>query len=355
MSEYGAATTSLQAERKEAEPSTVQADVDEELDSALDKDLAMAPTPASSANEGTELTKEAPQSVTRDEILRRLKESRGAQTESLPIPEAALGGKFKRLPVGEKSHKKKFVESVNGRRREVLVVTDKQGNTKRKTRWLNPEEVATKSQAAAFGMEVPAELAAKQKALLEQQAADEQHDDDIFAGVGTDYDPLKDINSDSENEEVRPRQENKEKTNSVVKQEARDYFGTSSAAESKDDKLNSLTQDLTILAALKRAAGLRQGEQQGEVGDEGVVDPDQAEKRKQFLAKLKQREREDAEDLDLGFGESRFGDEDDEEGPTWDGDDEGGGKKRKRAPKKRKGDKDNVADLMKVLDGRKKS
>ena len=54
-----------------------------------------------------------------------------------------------------------------------------------------------------LGMDVPAELAAKQKALLEQQALEEQDDDDIFAGVGADYDPLKDIDSDSDPEEAK--------------------------------------------------------------------------------------------------------------------------------------------------------
>ena len=340
---------------KEAEPSRLQEDVDMELDSVLDKDVAAKSKEEHEVVENAEKAELNAQSVTRDEILRRLKESRGATNESLPAPEPFLSERFKKLPPSEKSGKKKFVESVNGRRREVLVITDKKGNTKRKTRWIDPEESATKTQAARLGMEVPAGLAAKHKALLEQEAAAEQEDDDIFAGVGTEYDPLRDIDSESEEDEGKQPKEG-EAAESVPQQKPQNYFGTASTTELKEDKMNPLTQDPTILAALKRAAALRQGEEEGGTGShkEEIVDPDQAEKRKQFLAKLKQREREDAEDMDLGFGESRFGDEDDE-APLWDGDEEGGGKQRKRGPKKRKGDKDNVADVMRVLDGRKKS
>ena len=77
------------------------------------------------------------------------------------------------------------------------------------------------------------------------------------------------------------------------------------------------------------------------------------DKHKQFLDQLRKREREDAADLDLGFGESRFDDDDDDEQGAW----EEGDKKsssRKRGPKKRKGNKENVDDVMRVLEGRKK-
>ena len=340
---------------KEPEAGTVHVDVDEELDSALDKDLEVAPKPDTSTKESEEVAAVVPQSVTRDEILQRLKEGRNAQTQPSPGPEAALSGRFKKVPTGEKSNKKKFVESVNGRRRQVLVITDKQGNTKRKTKWLDREDAATTPESAPLGMQIAAEVAAKQKALLEQQAAEEQDDDDIFAGVGANYDPLKGLESDSDGEEAKTSKQEDEEAAGEIQQKPRNYFGVSAAIESKDEEGGQLTQDSTMLAALKRAAGLRQDQEQEEPGDGEVVDPDQAEKRKQFMARLKQREREDAGDLDLAFGESRFGDEDDEEAPVWDGDEEGESKQRKRRPKKRKGDKDNVSDIMKVLDGRKKA
>ena len=347
------------APAQDSEPSMLQANLDDELDSALDKDFVTETKPAAENQEvgSTEAANAVSQSVSRDEILRRLKQSRSTKPELQTVPEPVLSDKFKKLPSAVKSGKHKYVESVNGRRREVLVITDKQGNAKRKTRWIDPEVAAHTVEAAPMGMEVPAELAAKQKALQERQAAEEEDDDDIFAGVGADYDPLKDIESDSDNEESEPPQSKDETPASVVEQKPRNYFGTASATEAIEDKVNSVAQNPTILAALKRAAAIRQGEERGEPGDEEVVDTAQAEKRKQFMAKLKQREREDAQDMDLGFGESRFGDEDDEEGAIWEGDEEQGDKKsgRKRGPKKRKGDKDSVADVMKVLDGRKKA
>ena len=88
----------------------------------------------------------------------------------------------------------------------------------------------------------------------------------------------------------------------------------------------------------------------------------------QILARRKemlQAHDRDNEDLDLGFGSSRF--EDQEEGEessfkfskwTDNGDGQGGKdhgdkSKRKRGPKKKKGDKNNMADVMKVIAGRK--
>nr|POE76643.1 hypothetical protein CFP56_79329 [Quercus suber] len=72
----------------------------------------------------------------------------------------------------------------------------------------------------------------------------------------------------------------------------------------------------------------------------------------------------------MGFGSSRFEDEQDGDGGSgakiklseWNGaDDDGweegdgkGGGKKKRKPKKRKGDVNNAADIMRVIEGRKK-
>ena len=82
-----------------------------------------------------------------------------------------------------------------------------------------------------------------------------------------------------------------------------------------------------------------------------------------------QQDDRDAEDMDMGFGSSRFADEEDFEDKKiklskWGGDDvrdeDGGGigdgkGKRKRGPKKRKGDGNNAADVMRVLEKRKAS
>ncbi|ETN39168.1 uncharacterized protein HMPREF1541_05391 [Cyphellophora europaea CBS 101466] len=327
------------------EASSVPAEeaLDEELDHVLDHDIvARTRDSADAAEDGLETTEAQP--MTRDEILRKLKEARNADVAPAPLP--ALGDRFKKVARIEKAGKKKFVESINGRRREVLVITKEDGSTKRKTRWLDPEPVEEKPQVP-LGMEVPAEFAAKQKALAEQEAAEDE-DDDIFQGVGADYDPLKDIDSDADDNGTTTKPDPSDV--GETKGRPRNYFNTS-GSEDQDRKQNPIMQDPTLLAALKRAAAIRQDE--NSTATDATSHPDQSEKSKRFLQKLKERERQDARDLDLGFGDSRFGDDDDEDGPIYEDGDEHEGKKRKRGPKKRKGDKDNVADVMSVLSHRK--
>jgi hypothetical protein len=87
------------------------------------------------------------------------------------------------------------------------------------------------------------------------------------------------------------------------------------------------------------------------VAGEEDADAETLARRKKFLEEAKRREAQDAMDMDYGFGSSRIEDEEDEEGPTWE---ERGGNKRKRGPKKRKGNKDSAADVLRVLDARSK-
>jgi hypothetical protein len=354
------------------------ADVDEELENVLEKEIQptrkeekakkgeMAPPPIRGASDL--------QRRTRDEILQALKASRASnkQQESPAPVEPSLGERFKKVGSGDRSEKKRFTEVVNGRRREVLVTTDNDGRIKRKVRWLDKDDVPALNSGngepmrQVLGMEVPAELAAKHKALLEEQQKAEDEDDDIFGGVGADYNPLADISDASDGNshsdgEVEPAgskpanaESKAEPTVDPSKARSRNYFSTKSTEESSD-RSNPLASDPAIMAALKRAADIRTSQEEAESGDSTSTEdqnPERLLRRKQFLENLKKRDREDALDMDLGFGESRFGDED-EDGPTWDGD--GGGRKvgRKRGPKKRRGDKDSINDVMSVLAGRK--
>ncbi|KAK5453000.1 hypothetical protein LTS15_007149 [Exophiala xenobiotica] len=339
---------------EESSTEAVKLDVDEELDQVLDKEVqARNPTAQKEQPEAAEGAPDEERPLTRNEILQRLKQSRAGKVEKLP-PEPVLSDRFKKVGSERKNNKKKFIEVVNGRRREVLVITNnKDGTTKRKTRWLDKKGEGAPKETQPLGMEVPAEFLAKQKAalVLEQQEAEDE-DGDIFQGVA-DYDPLAGLGSDSEEDDkVRETSAGQTKATSVDK--PRNYFGTSNQPEEVEDRANPIMKDPTLLAALKRAAGLRKSEGQPD-DDAADSDPDRAAKRQQLLARLKERDRADAADMDLGFGESRFGDEDDDEGAVWDGE-EGTEKKsgRKRGPKKRKGDKDSVGDVMAVLDGRKK-
>ncbi|KAE8148062.1 hypothetical protein BDV25DRAFT_131552 [Aspergillus avenaceus] len=283
----------------------------------------------------------------RDDILKELRASRAK-------PEPALGSRFKKI--GEvKEEKKRWVETdERGRRKEILQITDAEGKTKRKARWLDPETetgpeglLVPEKDAKPLGMEVPAEIAAR--------AVSEEEDDDIFAGVGADYDPLGNLgeeddssDSDEDGEVEQPKTVAKTEPSTQAPAKPRNYFSTSTDEPDEPDRGNPLTKDPTLLAALKRAAALRQAGEEGAEGEEDV-EKETLLRRKKFLEEARRREQLDAMDMDLGFGSSRVEDEEDDEVIL----EERGGKKRKRGPKKKKGDKDSVSDVMSVLQGRK--
>jgi hypothetical protein len=344
--------------------------VDEAFDRVLEeKEQTVLPSAPKEKKEkkGTMAPPLLPAKKTRDEILRELKASRAAAaaaTATSHSPEPALGDKFKRI--GEsKVEKKRFIEQdENGRRREVLVITDAEGKTKRKVRWLDkPGEgnglLVPEKDAKPLGMEVPAEIAAKVAALPSTD-----QDDDIFEGVGADYNPLGDEDDDdSSSDEDEGQIQTTEKTSISAKEKPpvephkpRNYFSTSANDEppESDRRANPLTTDPTLLAALKRAAALRQASPSaGAVSGEGEEDVDDETllRRKKFLEEARRREALDAADLDFGFGGSRIEDEEDDEAAVFENE---GSKKRKRGPKKKKGDKNSAADVLRVLEGRKK-
>lgn len=366
-------------------------------DAQIKKGILAAPRPLSSSEV---------QKLSRDEILRRLKASRKAghsgqdreNTTDL-AQESALGTKYKKIGV----EKKRWIETdESGRRKEILLTTDKNGKPKRKVRWLDKEAPVAptsvdkqpitktsdvKQNSNVLGMEVPAEILARQKALQENEPRnDDNDDDDIFAGVGSNYNPLGNIPSDDEDSDASGPEEGEtpsgqdvprrtlsgDQGQSTKPTQPRNYFATSTSqsnttkeASDKDHhntNPNPLSSDPTILAALKRAASLRQAQEQSSSSDPTSADPESSSRQQKLLETLRKREREDNADLDFGFGDTRFGDDDDEddEQMVWD-DEEGGtaaGEKkssgRKRGPKKRKGNKDSLQDVMGVLEGRKK-
>lgn len=324
---------------------------------------------------------------TRDEILKQFKEKRENTHDSVDDPGQRLGSKFRKVDVtgiASDSNKKKWIEfdEKSGRRREVLMTTDKEGNPKRKVRWLDKEPTMTDSNRKAsglnatsngkrtleskvevLGMEVPAELAERQRKLFANQSSQEEDDEDIFAGVGAAYNPLDDANEDSPDnvtsDEDQYQTQNGGNVNSAKNPsepskttlKPRDYFSTTSDHESKTLQSDVLTHDPTLMAAIKRAATIGKAEDQRE---QDVVSTDaDAARRKQFLEKIKKRDQEDAEDLDMGFGESRFEDDDDEGLVIEDGEnDKEGEKTRKRGPKKKRGNKENMSDVMSVIASR---
>ncbi|KAL4877564.1 hypothetical protein BJY04DRAFT_197850 [Aspergillus karnatakaensis] len=343
-------------------------DVDEEFDKVLDEkgDAVLPSAPKEKEKKkGSMAPPPAPvQRKTRDEILKELKASRAAAAAAEAAPEPALGARFKKFG-DSKVEKKRFIEQdESGRRREVLLITDAEGKTKRKTRWLDKPGTtaptapsAPTKQAKPLGMEVPAEIAARIKA---SQAVEEE-DDDIFAGVGADYDPLGDAGSDEDSSDSEEEGEVATKApKQAPAQEAtdasakpRNYFGTPATEEKVEDRSNPLAKDPTLLAAFKRAAALRQASSEDvPEGDDESVDRETLLHRKKFLEEARRREALDAADMDYGFGGSRNEDDEDDEAVLLQ--QERGGTKRKRGPKKKKGDKDSASDVLRVLEGRKK-
>ncbi|KPM35613.1 hypothetical protein AK830_g10948 [Neonectria ditissima] len=326
---------------------------------------------------------------TRDQILAELKASR----EAAKAQQEQLGGRFKRI--GAKQMPGSRIER-DSKGREVLIIVDDDGHEKRKVRKVQPG--AEKDDAAArgllmpdkdakpLGMEVPEEYRKQ-----EEPKEEEEEGIDIFEGVGDDYDPLAGMDvSDSDSGEDGDA--TKKKVNSAGGEEGggvtdrsmapppkphgpvapHNYFKDSKTGlVSEEEQLKAPSMsDPAIMAAFKRAAALNPITKEKGDGDDDDQDEEESnaeknkamEERRKKLLRMADR---DDEDLDMGFGTSRFEDEEDFDESrvklsTWGGKDEGdgeakgGGSKRKRAPKKRKGDANSAADVLRVMEERKK-
>lgn len=313
------------------------------------------------------------QKRTRDQILAEMKAARAAAAKAKQ--ESALSSRFKKIG-GKKEPGTRIERDAKGR--EVLIIVDEDGHERRKVRKVAAEVEKEREafkvdpNAEVLGMEVPEYF---QKKLQEQQKDDE--DLKMFSDVESDYDPLQGLDSDSDDtdgsgdekaKKTRSESPGREKGSEAgsesppasskvqaAPQHPRSYFKSSLISEQKTS--GPALNDPSVLAALKKAktmnAAIKSEEEQQEA--------DRQEKLKKMLASADR----DAEDLDMGFGTNRMEDEEDMEDDgkvklsAWGGDDDddgnGGGSKskRKRGPKKRKGDGNNVADVMKVLEKRK--
>ena len=365
-----------------------QEDVDEAFERLMDdnrfegkglEELAAAPKEQKEKKKGS-MAPPPTKPKTRDELLRELKARRAAATAPAPPPESTLGTKFKKISDG-KPKKKRFKETdETGRQREVIITTDAEGNTKRKTtQWLDPRSGLIQAPVSAagdllmpdksakpLGMEVPTEIAAR----AAMQAAPEDEDDDIFAGVGDDYNPLAGIDDDGSSsdedgevvdsttrklEKAPVSEEEKKPAGESALSKPRNYFGTgSTTAEEKPEHRSKPFEDPAIQALLKQAAGLGKDSTSAEGNKEQSSDA--TLKQKRFLEEARRRDAMDAADMDMGFGGSRNEDGAEEDyGRLLDfDDDKRGGQKRKRGPKKKKGDKNSASDVMRVVEGRKK-
>lgn len=305
----------------------------------------------------------------RNQILAEMKAAREAAKAAAG---PSLGEKFKK--VEEKRATSRIETDSKGR--EVLITIDENGNEKRKIRKVQVDPKAEKRRellmpdkdAKPLGMEVPE---------IPKSVAEEDEDINIFDDAGDDYDPLAGLGEDDEDSDAEEGEVSEAKTAKAEEKKPepgsmappprpkqpiapRNYFGESKTEETSASKKLEASQDPVLLAAIKKASTLNPIAKEVENAEEAAKEA----RRKKML----QQDDRDVQDMDMGFGSSRFEDEADFDDKkvklsAWngkggdDGDDEGGkGEekgKRKRGPKKRKGDGNNAADVMKVLERRK--
>jgi len=316
------------------------------------------------------------------ELKRQREEAAAAEHEKL-YP--SLGAGFRRI--GAKGEPRIERDSKG---REVLITVDADGKEKRKVRKQKPKESPSDvrpdpEEPTLEGPPKTSESPEAKETPGAPQQKEESEDEDIFAGVGSNYNPLANLESEDESSdeegETKASQpedggtEKEEKSAATpakapVSNEApapkRNYFESFSrtmASKDPDKVQESAAVDATVRAALQKVRTL-------DPDSSLINDPDSKEARlKKRAAELAARDR-DMDDIDMGFGESRFDDADEMEREgekvkfsQWKGagaedDDEDersgkGAKKRKRGPKKKKGDKNSASDVLKVMEQQK--
>jgi hypothetical protein len=351
-------------------------DVDEELEKLQDRDVqavqrekvqkkgSMAPPPVAGVKRS------------RDEIMAELKAQRKAAAEARATP--ALDNSKWRKVGDEKSR----IE-IDHKGRQVLITVDEDGVVKRKVRKVPSQTVAVSEE----GVSMPdaskpvlgSDATVAEPAPTAPTEADDDDDDDIFEGVGMEYDPLGHEDDEGESDDSSDDGEVDEKRNekleavpaaaTPVSEEhhsdeptaqpsavPRNYFKDTAPTTEPEPEPDRLA---AVQGLLKKAAKM----------DSTRADDDNEESDEEQKARLRRRaemlaERDrDLEDMDMGFGGSRYDDGEDEgEGKKvrlseWKGGDDGwekkkekGDGKKKRKPKKRKGDANNMSDIMRVIE-----
>lgn len=353
---------------REDEQDTLE-DVDNELDRLQEEDVA-AITKEKQIKKGHLSTAPTNSSRkrTRDQILAEMKAARDAAKPKEP----ALGDKFKKI--GIKSAGTRIERDGQGR--EVMIIVDDDGNEKRKVRKTAPDKLPPKTsglmmpdpKAKPLGMEVPD--------IYKSKAEEpEEGDDNIFDDVDDDYDPLAGLDADSgeddKEDDSSPEQAKAATAGGEAKDtmpppprpkgdtEPRNYFKDSKTGLISAEVLKAPSMsDPAIQAAFKKAASLHAiNKSPGEDEDDEDEARAKAERRRRML----ENNDRDAEDMDMGFGMSRFEDDADLDDSKvklseWGREDEAGnrgggsGAKRKRGPKKRKGDVNNAADVLREME-----
>lgn len=340
----------------------------------------------------------------RNDILKDLKRQReeavaaAAAEREKRFP--SLGPGFRKInPQGETSR----IE-VDEKGREVLIITGIDGKEKRKVR----KQKADEQPAPEIRNDIDDPNKPINMHNLPEPKKDESEDEDIFAGVGSNYNPLANLGDDDDDDDddeddeddskeeggslEQPVDTTKTKTGTeseeskdphrepsepVLKSPAhtapakRDYF--KSVTRESADASNLSAADATVRAALAKVRNLDESSTLLQnLSSNDPNNPESKETRlKKRAAELAASDR-DMEDMDLGFGASRFDDADDMEREgekvkfsQWKGlgaeddeeDAEGGGrdakKQRKRGTKKKRGDKNKAEDVLNVMERQK--
>jgi hypothetical protein len=333
----------------------------------------------------------------RDQILADLKAQRKAQADARLAARPELGDKFRDV----RSSRASSSIEVDAKGREVLITTDEHGNVKKKVRKVQTpvEESNVSAQTHKFldeGVTVPAPKPLEKPV----EAPKDDSDDDIFDGVGDAYDPLGGMDDDDSSDdedgevlekvskpatasEVDARPESKEATTTSMPPPPppaqptapRNYFKsttTTTDATAEPQAPQNPFNDAAFLAAIKKAGALSNISLSLNASSDDPSAPESAEAKEARLqkrAKMLAGSDRDLDDMDLGFGSSRFGDEEEgEDGQriklsTWKGtgddddddDDNGGSKEKKKKGRRRKGDKNSAADVLGVMERRKEA
>lgn len=290
----------------------------------------------------------AGQKRSRDQILAEMKAAREAAKQAKieqSLSQPALGSRFKKIGTATQAGSRIEVDS---RGREVLILVDENGHEKRKVRKVKnpaPTEEKLDGNGKVLGMEVPEFYRKKLEAEAAAAAAKEV---DIFDDVGSDYDPLAGMDSDSSDGEADkeadeskkttkhgssqsdgmasdvsrsshsryrpPIEGSKGSTKGNIPQDGtpaplprQNYFGASTLLSDTKSHSGPLLQDPSVLGALRKAKQMREASE-AEAQTQALSEEAAREAR---LQKLLQSSERDAEDLDMGFGSSRLEDTED--------------------------------------------
>lgn len=332
----------------------------------------------------------------RNDILKELKRQR---EEAAAAAAAEHEKKFPTLGPGFRKINAKGETSrieTDEKGREVLIITGPDGKEKRKIKKQKTEPQPTP--------EVRHDLDDEKKPInmhnLLIPKKDESEDEDIFEGVGSNYNPLADFDDGDDSDEATtdpqssvpkagnggqlPEGEMSSNETEANNQESpkdavsgapskRDYFKSVARSTDTSQGSNVTAADATVRAALAKVRNLDENSTLLQnLGSSDPSDPAAKEARlKKRAAELAATDR-DMEDMDMGFGASRFDDAEEmeregekvklsqwkglgAEGDEDEGEDgtRGPRKQRKRGGKKRKGDKNSADDVLNVMERQK--